>query len=108
MILLSFFPKVLAIVAAMPDPVLGGVLGYAAGYFIVSGAELALARMMSARRMVVVGLSIAGGVAVQATPEIAAQAPKALMIILESPLVVATLLAIGINAIMRIGSKRPV
>jgi xanthine permease XanP len=106
MILLSFFPKVLAIVAAMPDPVLGGVLAYAAGYFIVSGSELALARMMSARRMLVVGVSIAGGVAVQATPEIAGQAPEALAIILESPLIVASMLAIGINAIMRIGIAR--
>lgn len=106
MILISFFPKVLAVVAAMPDPVLGGVLAYAAGYFIVSGSELSLARMMSARRMLVVGVSIAGGVAVQATPEIAAQAPEALAIILESPLVVGSLLAIGINAIMRIGIAR--
>jgi xanthine permease XanP len=106
MVLLSFFPKILAVVAAMPEPVLGGVLAYAAGYFIVSGAELALARMMSARRMLVVGLSVAGGVAVQATPEIAAQGPESLMIILESPLVVASLLAIGINAIMRIGIAR--
>ena len=103
MIVLSFFPKVLAVVAAMPDPVLGGVLAYAAGYFIVSGSELALARMMSARRMLVVGGSIAAGLAVQATPEIAAQAPEALAIILQSPLIVASLLAIGINAIMRIG-----
>lgn len=103
MILISFFPKVLAVVAAMPEPVLGGVLAYAAGYFIVSGSELALARMMSARRMLVVGLSVAGGVAVQATPEIAAQAPETLKIILESPLIVGALLAIGINAVMRIG-----
>jgi hypothetical protein len=108
MILISFFPKVLAIVAAMPEPVIGGVLAYAAAYFIISGSELALARMMSARRMLVVGMSIAGGVAVQATPEIAAQAPEALAIILESPLVVGSLLAIGINAIMRIGIARTV
>lgn len=103
MILISFFPKVLAVVAAMPDPVLGGVLAYSAGYFIVSGCELALARMMSARRMLVVGLSVAGGVSMLTTPEIAAQAPEALAIILESPLIVAALLAIGINAVMRIG-----
>ena len=106
MILLSFFPKVLAVVAAMPDPVLGGVLAYAAAYFIVSGSGLALARMMSARRMLVVGVSFAGGIAAQATPEIAAQAPEALAIVLESPLIVAALLAIGINAIMRIGIAR--
>lgn len=103
LILISFFPKVLAVVAAMPDPVLGGVLAYAAGYFLVSGAELALARMMSSRRMLVIGLSIAGALAVQATPEIVEQVPEAFKIIFESPLIVATLLAIGINAIMRIG-----
>jgi NCS2 family nucleobase:cation symporter-2 len=103
MILLSFSPKILAVVAAMPEPVLGGVLAYAAGFFIVSGSELALARMMSSRRMLVVGLSIASGIAVQSTPEFAEQAPEALAIILESPLIVASLLAIGLNALMRIG-----
>jgi NCS2 family nucleobase:cation symporter-2 len=53
--------------------------------------------------MLVVGLSVACGIAVVATPEIAEQAHEALMIILESPLVVASLLAIALNAIMRIG-----
>lgn len=103
MIAISFFPKILAVVTAMPEPVLGGILGYAASYFIISGTELALSRMMSPRRMLVVGLSIAAGVAVQVRPEIAANAPVSLAVILESPLIVASVLAIVLNAVMRLG-----
>jgi len=58
--------------------------------------------------MLVVGVSIAVGLGIQASSEIAAQAPEAVAIILQSPLIVASLLAIGINAIMRIGIAQTV
>jgi len=100
---LSFFPAVLAVVTAMPDAVIGGILGYAASYFIVAGAELALSRMLSPRRMVVIGLPIAAGVAVQATPALAASTTGILAVILHSPLILSSIMAIGLNALMRIG-----
>lgn len=99
----AFFPKLLALVTAMPDPVVGGILFYAASYFIVAGAELALSRMLSPRRMIVIGLPVAAGLAVQATPQVAASASGVVAIILHSPLILSTVLAIALNALMRIG-----
>jgi xanthine/uracil permease len=103
MIFASLFPPVTAVVTAMPDAVIGGIIAYAASYFIVAGAELALSRMMSPRRMVVVGLPIAAGIAVQSTPVVAESAAGMLAVILHSPLILSSLMAVGLNAVMRIG-----
>lgn len=103
MIIASFFPRLVAPLAAMPEPVLGGVLGYATSFFIVSGASLALSRMMSSRRMLVIGLPIAAGIAVQLAPAISKGTTGVTAVILHSPLIFASLLAISLNAVMRIG-----
>lgn len=103
MVLVSFFPKLLAVVVAMPDPVLGGILAFAASYFIVAGAQLSLSRMMSPRRMLVIGLPLALGVAVQSSPKFDSLAPGVLGIMLNSPLMVASVLSILLNAVMRLG-----
>lgn len=103
LIAVSFFPAILAVVTAMPDAVIGGILAYAASYFIVAGAELALSRMLSPRRMVVIGVPIAAGIAAQATPALAESTTGMLAVILHSPLILSSVLAIGLNAVMRIG-----
>jgi xanthine/uracil permease len=99
----SFFPKLTTIESAMPEPVVGGILGYAASYFIVAGAELALSRMMSPRRMIVIGVPVAAGIAVQATPVLVSSTTGVMNIILQSPLITSAVLAIALNALMRIG-----
>lgn len=106
MIFASFFPAVLAVVTAMPDAIIGGIIAYAASYFIVAGADLALSRMLSPRRMVVIGLPIAAGIAVQATPAVAEGTVGMLGVILHSPLILSSLMAVGLNALMRIGIAR--
>lgn len=101
--IIAFFPAALAVVIAMPDPVLGGILGYAASYFIVAGAQLSLSRMMSPRRMLVVGLPIAVGIAVLTTDRLGVGVTGVLGILVHSPLMSASIVAIALNALMRIG-----
>lgn len=100
---ISLFPAALAVVIAMPDPVLGGILGFAASYFIVAGAQLSLSRMMSPRRMLVVGLPIATGIAVLTSAKLGAGLTGILAILVHSPLMSASIVAILLNAVMRIG-----
>ena len=100
---ISFFPAALAVVIAMPDPVLGGILAFAASYFIVAGAQLSLSRMMSPRRMLVVGLSIAVGIAVLTTQRLGVGLTGVAAILIHSPLMSASIVAILLNALMRIG-----
>ena len=54
----TFVPLALKHVLSLPDAVVAGILFYAACYFIVSGAELSLSRMLSPRRALVIGLSV--------------------------------------------------
>lgn len=103
MIATSFFPKILVLVTAMPEPVLGGILAYSGSYFIVSGAQLSLSRMLSPRRLIIIGLSLGVGVGLQSNPELVAGVPGVLGILLHSPLMVASVLAILLNAVMLIG-----
>jgi xanthine permease XanP len=100
---IAFFPAALAVVIAMPDPVLGGILAFAASYFIVAGAQLSLSRMMSPRRMLVVGLSIAVGIAVLTTSRLGVGLTGVAAILIHSPLMSAAIVAILLNALMRIG-----
>lgn len=103
LVVAAFFPKLVAFVLAMPEPVVGGILAYAAAYFIVAGAELALSRMMSQRRMLVIGLSMTAGLSVLAAPELFGSLPGGAGLIFGSPLALAAMLAIVLNAAMRIG-----
>lgn len=99
----AFFPKLIALVLAMPDPVLGGILVYVASYFVVVGADLALSRMMSQRRMLVIGLSITAGLSVLALPELFLGLTGSWALIFQSPLAVSALCAIVLNGLMRVG-----
>ena len=100
---IAFFPAALALVSAMPDPVLGGILAFAASYFIVAGAQLSLSRMMSPRRMLVVGLPIATGIAVLTTSRLGVGMTGIAAILIQSPLMSASIVAIVLNGLMRIG-----
>jgi xanthine permease XanP len=100
---IAFFPAALALVIAMPDPVLGGILAFTASYFIVAGAQLSLSRMMSPRRMLVVGLPIATGIAVLTTSRLGVGMTGIAAILIQSPLMSASIVAIVLNGLMRIG-----
>ena len=68
LVAVTFVPLALKHVLSLPDAVVAGILFYAACYFIVSGAELALSRMLSPRRALVIGLSVGAGILLQSVP----------------------------------------
>ena len=106
LVVVAFLPFVLNIVLSMPNAVLAGLLFFSAAYFIVSGAELAMSRMMSPRRALVIGLSVSVGVILQTVPALTDQADGTLFEHVLSPMTFATILAIGLNLLMRIGIKQ--
>lgn len=99
----AFLPYFLSVLRTLPDAVLAGLLFYAATYFVVSGAELALSRMMSPRRALVIGISIGTGILVQGVPLITAGAHGTWLEHVLAPMTLGTVLAIVLNLIMRIG-----
>lgn len=103
LIVVAFMPKVLFLVTTMPDPVLAGVLFYSASYFIVSGAELAMSRMMAPRRAIVIGVSVGIGIILHSTPALHEVVKGSSFEHLFAPMTFATFFAIVLNLVMRIG-----
>jgi xanthine/uracil permease len=99
----AFIPQVSSFLIQLPQPVVGAIIVYAAGYMIVVGMELILSRLMNHRRSFMVGLSITVGLGILVMPELSANAPDELKPILGSALTMGTVTAIILNQIFRIG-----
>lgn len=106
LLLAAFLPPISALIANTPSAVVGAVLIYTAGYLIVSGMELILSRLLNPRRLVVVGMAMVAGTAVMVIPSLSATAPEWAQPLLASPLAVATILAVMLNLILRLGIKQ--
>jgi len=107
-ILLTFFPKLTALLAVMPRAVIVSALLFAAAFIIINGLQVISSRMLDVRRTLVVGLSMIAGVTVEVFPTIGAAAPKAVSSLMGSSLVFSTLVAFVLNLLFRIGVKKKV
>jgi len=102
----TFVPLALKHVLSLPDAVVAGILFYAACYFVVSGAELALSRMLSPRRALVIGLSVGAGILLQSVPTLTTRFAGTSVEHVLAPMTFATIVAIVLNLIMRIGIRQ--
>ena len=103
LIIMAFLPQVSTFLTQIPQPVIGAIVLYTAGYMLVAGMELVLSRMLNARRMFMIGLGITVGAAVLLMPDLAVGAPEGLKPIVGSALTMGTVTAIILNMIFRIG-----
>jgi len=102
-IALAFLPKISAMLAGMPAPVMGAMLIYAASFIILGGVQLLTARMLDTRRIFVVGISLIFGLSVEISPEIYRSVPQALHPIFSSSTSFATVLVVVLGLFMRLG-----
>lgn len=103
---MTFVPVALQHVLSLPDAVVAGILFFAASYFIVSGAELALSRMLSPRRALVIGLPVGAGILLQSVPTLTMSFAGTSLEHVLAPMTFATILAVILNLIMRIGIRQ--
>jgi len=103
---LGFLPKLPALLAVMPRPVIVAALMFVVAYIIINGLQVMTSRLLDARRTLVIGLSIVAGVAVEAFPALAATAPKIMAPVIGSSLVFSTLIALILNLLFRIGVRK--
>lgn len=103
LVVLAFLPQVSTFITQIPQPVVGAILVYTAGYMLVAGMELVLSRMLNSRRTFMIGLGITVGSVVLLMPEIISGAPENLKPILGSALTLGTVTAMTLNMIFRIG-----
>ena len=105
-LVLGFLPKLPAVLAVMPRPVIVTALLFTVSFIIINGLQVMTSRMLDARRTLVIGLSIVAGTAVEVFPALAATAPKALAPVLGSSLVFSTVIALGLNLLFRLGVRK--
>jgi xanthine/uracil permease len=102
----AFLPRLAELFTLTPAPVIGGILVYTAAYMMVAGMDMVLSRMLNERRIFMVGLALVAGSAVMLLPRLVEDAPAWSRLIIESGLTVASLVAITLNALFRIGVRR--
>ena len=102
---LAFFPKLLALLSIIPQPVTGAILMYAAAFLICAGMELIMLKSLNSSKIYIVGFSIIGGIACGHFALLTDQMPSWLRLALSSQLTVATVLAISLTLFFSIGQK---
>ena len=105
-ILFAFSPQIATVFVLMPAPVKGAVLIYVACFMIVSGMEMIMSSVVNVRTIFIVGTSIVAGLSIDFVPQLYARAPVELHAFTGSPLAFATVVAIVLNLVLRIGVTR--
>lgn len=107
--ILALIPPAAAVFAAMPRPVMGAALFFTAAFVLTSGMQMITARMLDARKNVVIGFSFAMAVVADVYHNVfTAGMPVALQPIFGNSLVLGTVCAVLLNLITRIGVRQRV
>ena len=101
----ALIPKATLALTLIPVPVIGAIELYVSAYLVVGGLELIAQRALDSRGIFMVGLSLTLGLGVVLLPTIAGQAPPALQFMMGNGMVVAGVLAIGLNLLFRLGTS---
>jgi xanthine permease XanP len=102
--LLGFSPKLAAILSVMPPPVTGAVLIFVVCFMIMAGVQIILTSKPDTRMTFVIGISLAFGLSLDVAPELYTHVPGWLHPLFESSLTLATVLAVLLHQVFRIGA----
>jgi NCS2 family nucleobase:cation symporter-2 len=94
--------------AIMPRPVMAAAMIFTSMFIMISGVQIISSRVLDSRRTLVVGLGLLSFYAVTVNPELFDNAPGWAQPLVTSPLVLATLVALLLNSLFRIGIRRKV
>jgi len=107
-IALAFLPPVTGVAAALPAPLTGAVLLFAATFILANGFAIIVGRLLDTRRILAIGLALILGLSHDVYTEFYTTLPPWLRSLSGSSLVVAMVVALGLNALFRIGIKKHV
>jgi len=101
----AFCPKLTMLVSIMPPAAMGAILLYVTSFMVAAGLKILLSAPMTTRNTFVVGIALIFGLSVDILPEMYAQLHPLLKPVFSSSLTLATVLAIVLHQIFRIGAK---
>ncbi len=101
-------PGIIGLLTIMPHPVMSAAMLFTAVFIMISGVQIISTRVLDARRTLVIGMALLSFIVVSVYPSIFTQAPVWAHPLVTSPLVLATLVALCLNLLFRIGIRRKV
>ncbi|MGA3305595.1 MAG: solute carrier family 23 protein [Stellaceae bacterium] len=108
LVLTAFQPTLIGILAIMPPPVMVAALLFTAMFIMIGGVNIISSRILDARRTLVIGMGIMAFVVVSVFPAAFTGVPEWAHPLVTSPLVLATIVALALNLVFRIGIRRVV
>jgi NCS2 family nucleobase:cation symporter-2 len=108
LVLAAFQPNFIGVLQIMPVPVMAAALMFTAVFIMISGVQIITMRILDSRRTLVIGMGMMAFVVSSVFPSAFASAPHWLQPLVNSPLVLATLVALGLNLLFRLGIRRKV
>ena len=106
--LLALQPSLLGVLTIMPRPVMASALLFTAVFIVISGIQIISSRVLDGRRTLVIGMGMMAFIMVSVFPGAFAGAPAWAQPLVTSPLVLATLVALTLNLVFRLGIRRKV
>ena len=101
-------PGFVAVLAIMPPPVMAAAMLFTAVFIMISGVQIISTRVLDARRTLVIGMGMMAFFIVSVFPAAFSGVPHWLQPLVSSPLVLATLVALALNLVFRLGIRRKV
>ncbi len=106
--LVALQPRLLGILTLMPKPVMAAAMLFISAFIMISGIQIITMRVLDGRRTLVIGMGLTTFFAATVYQSAFAGAPQWAQPIVATPLVLATLVTLGLNLVFRIGIKRRV
>ncbi|MEX0808019.1 MAG: solute carrier family 23 protein [Dongiaceae bacterium] len=104
--LIALLPGVSSFFLALPRPILGGVLIFAAAFIIFNGVQVIMSRLLDSRHILMLGIPLILGLSRNIVPHIYDKLPPELLAISGSDLTVVIISALLLNLLFRIGVSR--
>jgi xanthine permease XanP len=101
-------PTLIGVLTIMPRPVMAAAMLFTSVFIMISGVQIISTRVLDARRTLVIGMGMLSFFVVSVYPGVFTGAPQWAQPLVTSPLVLATLVALSLNLLFRIGIRRTV
>jgi len=106
LVLAAFQPTFVGVLTIMPPPVMAAAMLFTAVFIMIGGIQIISTRVLDSRRTIVIGAGMMSFFAVSVFPRAFAGVPQWAQPLTTSPLVLATLVALSLNLLFRIGIRR--
>ncbi len=101
-------PSLIGVLTIMPRPVMASAMLFTAVFILIGGVQIISSRILDGRRTLVIGMGMMAFIMVSVFPGTFAGVPQWAQPLVTSPLVLATLVALILNLVFRLGIRRSV